>query len=193
MAESLDRLQSELQGIQPSAEDLWSEMPKSQGAPRLFRPKDENFLSNYIKRHLDRDLRQRGLILNREVQIRAPMGGKKGEDTDIFIDVLIPGAQPTESERLSAVIEVKGCWNPDLEHAMRTQLAERYMADSGIRYGMYLVGWFICPQWDATDSRRKQTPSISIQQARCQFQQQAAKLSDGQRTIEALVINAALR
>ncbi len=30
MAESLDRLQSDLQGIQPSAEDLWSEMPKSQ-------------------------------------------------------------------------------------------------------------------------------------------------------------------
>ena len=193
MAESLDRLQSDLQGIQPSAEDLWSELPKSQGAPRLFRPKDENFLSNYIKRHLDRDLRQRGLILNREVQIRAPMGGKKGEDTDIFIDVLIPAAQPIESERLSAVIEVKGCWNPDLDHAMGTQLAERYMTDSGIHYGMYLVGWFMCPQWDTKDPRRNQTPSLTLEKSRTQFEQQASELSNDQRPITSFVINAALR
>ena len=107
LTESLNRLQSELQGITPSAEDLWSELPRSKGDERLFRPKNENFLSNYVKRYLERDLRQRGLILNREVQMRAPMGGKKGEDTDIFIDVLISGIQSSESERLSAVIEVK--------------------------------------------------------------------------------------
>jgi hypothetical protein len=193
LIESLNRLQSELQGITPAAEELWSEMPRFKGAPRLLRPKDENSLSNYIKRHLDRDLRRQGVILNREVQIRRPAGGGKGEDTDIFVDVLVPRPESSEPERISVVIEVKGCWNADLTTAMRAQLAERYMTDSGIQYGMYLIGWFLCRQWDTKDLRRNHTRSQTIEEVRSQFEKQAASLCNGQRTIKVFVINAALR
>ena len=67
------------------------------------------------------------------------------------------------------------------------------MADSGIHYGMYLVGWFTCSQWDTTDPRRNQTPSLTIEQARSQFEKQAVGLSDQGRMIRSVVLNAALR
>jgi hypothetical protein len=193
LIESMNRLESLLQGVTPSAEELWDEVPTSRGEERIFRPKGETSLSNHIKRHLDRDLRERGVILNREVEIRAAMGGKKGEDTDILVDITCPKGQSQELERISAVIEVKGCWNPELDDAMRCQLAERYMADSGINHGIYLVGWFMCPQWDRNDYRRGKSPKISLDQARHCFEQQATGLTNDARLIRSFVLNAALR
>lgn len=193
LIESLNRLESLLQGVTPSAEELWNELPTAPGEGRIFRPKGETNFSNYVKRHLDRDLRGRGVILNREVEIRAPLGGRSGEDTDIFVDVIVPRGQSERLERISAVIEAKGCWNPDLNHAMKSQLAERYMADSGIHHGIYLVGWFVCPQWDTDDYRRDKTPKIPIEQARHQFEEQAVALSGEGRLIRSVVLNAALR
>jgi hypothetical protein len=122
LIESLNRLELLLQGVTPSAEDLWNELPRARDQPRVFRPKGETSFSDYIKRHLDRDLREVGVILNREVEIRSPKGGKEGEDTDILVDAVVPQDQSERPERISVVIEAKGCWNPALNHAMRSQL-----------------------------------------------------------------------
>ena len=193
LIESLNRLESSLQGVTPSVEELWNELPTARDEPRIFRPKSEPNFSGYVKRHLDRELRRKGVILNREVEIRPPMGGKDGEDTDIFVDLIVPRGRSEELERISAVIEAKGCWNPDLNEAMKNQLVERYMTDSGIHYGIYLVGWFMCLQWDKTDYRRGRTPKISIADARRQFEEQALALSNEGRVIRSVVLNAALR
>jgi hypothetical protein len=193
LSESLSRLEASFQGVTPSAQDVWDEMPTARGDPRVFRPKGETSLSDYIKRHLDRDLRGGGVILNREVEIRPAAGGNPGERTDILVDIVVPSTEPRQSERISAVIEVKGCWNPDLNHAMETQLADRYMAESGIQYGMYVVGWFHCPQWDGRDHRCRAAPKLTIEEARRQFDNQAAGLSNEGRLIRAVVLNAALR
>jgi hypothetical protein len=129
----------------------------------------------------------------REVEIRASMGGKSGEDVDILLTALVPDAQSGGFKKISAVIEVKGCWHPDLNSAMKSQLSDRYLTDSGIDDGIYLVGWFACPQWDRSDGRQGKTPNISIEEARRQLEEQAAGLSSRGKLIRAVVLNTALR
>ena len=86
----------------------------------MFRPKDEPTLSDHIKLHFDNDLVEHGVIANREVKLRAYLGGAKGEQTDVHVDVTVPGVDPGVLEKLTVIIEVKGCWYPDLNHAMQT-------------------------------------------------------------------------
>jgi hypothetical protein len=195
LAESLDRLQSLLQGETPAARFLWNELAEEVEtggrAKPVYRPKDESALSDYVKLHLHQDLKERGVIVNREVEIRRSFGGAPGERTDIHVDVAVPAAESNSWERVTVIVEVKGCWNKDLNHAMRTQLAERYMKETECRHGIYLVGWFDCAQWDPADRRR--CPKSSIDAARQQFESQAATLSTGGIIVRAVVLNTALR
>ncbi len=198
VVESLSRLQDLLQGETPASIDLWNEIGRERddGAKerrRVFRPKDEPCLSDYIKRHLDRDLRDRGVIVNREVEIRRSFGASPGEETDIHVNVAVRGAEPNTLDKVTVIIEVKGSWNRDLGHAMRTQLVDRYMRDNECRHGVYVVGWFGCQQWDPEDDRRKRAPKISIDDARRQFEAQAADLSTNGIVVRAVVLNTALR
>lgn len=43
---------------------------------------------------------------------------------------------------LTIVGEVKAAWNSVLDTAIRTQLVDRYMLDTGTRHGLYIVLWF---------------------------------------------------
>jgi hypothetical protein len=96
-------------------------------------------------------------------------------------------------DRISAITEVKGCWNPDLMNAMETQLAERYLKDNRCPFGLYLVGWFACDQWDGADYRKGQTPKLTLAEAQVFFDAQARSLSTEARHIRAFVLNTALR
>ena len=188
LIESLGRLEVKLQGETPAAQFLWDKI--SHG---VYRPKDENSFSDYVKLHLEEDLKQKGIIANREVQIRSGTGGASGERTDIHVDAVSPGGPGGAYDKVSVIIEAKGCWHPELETAMRTQLVDRYLKETLCQHGLYLVGWFNCPQWDPEDSRRKQAPKYDIEEARKRFEAQAAELSRGAVRIKACVINAALR
>jgi predicted NACHT family NTPase len=189
---SLRRLELELQGDNPGAPELWNDLGGGE-----FRPKDENALSDYIVRHLRRDIQRRGIVANREVQIRRGEGkGKektKGERTDVRIDALAPGRRPDEYDRITVTVEVKGCWNRGLNTDMRGQLCDRYLAENQCRHGLYLVGWFSCRQWDADDDRNGRTPTMTRADAQRAFDDQAATLSNGGRCIRAIVLNTALR
>ena len=59
--ESLRRLERELHGVSSAVEDVWD----------ADVPKDENALSNRIKRHLDQDQRRYVAIANREAEVRS--------------------------------------------------------------------------------------------------------------------------
>jgi hypothetical protein len=197
LLESLEELQSRLQGETPAVEDLWSDVQTKssvagQKTKKLFRPKDESALSNYIKRYLDQEIRNRGIIINREVEIRRSFGGLPGERTDIHINIAIPTIEAGVFEKVTVIIEVKGCWNRELDHSMQTQLVERYMKDSECRHGIYLVGWFVCPQWDPDDGRLGATPKISMKDAQQKFESQAAGLSIGGNLVRSVVLNTAL-
>lgn len=189
LIESLKRLEVRLQvKPQPAAIDLWNEVEKN-----IYRPKDENRFSDYVKRYLDEDLKERGVIAYREVEIRRGEGSGQGEKTDILVDVVMRNQYNKVYDSITVIIEVKGCWHQELNLAMKTQLVDRYLKDNRCKHGLYLIGWFNCPQWDNKDSRKQQSPKISIEEARKQFDAQAAELSQQSTRIKAFVMNTALR
>lgn len=102
LAESLQRLERRLQGETPQVEFLWDQVKDKQ-----WKPKDENSFSNYVKNHLDQDLKQKGIIVNREVEIRRQTGNQPGERVDIQVDAV--GKQPNgeEYDRISLLSKSK--------------------------------------------------------------------------------------
>ena len=186
LVESLKRLELKLQGETPAAVFLWDEWNSK------FKPKNENRFSDFVKQHLEEDLKQKGVIVNREVEIRSRIGdaGKSGERTDIHVDAFING-QPNDV--LTVIIEVKGCWNRGLNEAMETQLVNRYLKDNSTQHGLYLIGWFNCSQWDSSDYRKRYSLNKNIEDVRQQFDEQAVKLSQKGIHVKAFVMNAALR
>ncbi len=132
--ESLSHLQAELHGELASIGDLWN----FKGAD--WWPKQEEDVSDYVARHLKKDLADRGIVINREVQIRRGRRGEMaGQSTDIHVDA-VP-AQDTPGQLygpIGVVIEVKGSWNDGLMRDMEGQLRDRYMKNSEYRAGLYV-------------------------------------------------------
>ncbi|MDP3981381.1 MAG: hypothetical protein Q8Q33_08225, partial [Chlamydiota bacterium] len=192
LIESLKRLEVKLQAKpQPAAIELWNKIKKNK--EYIYTPKDENEFSDYVKRRLNDDLKERGIIVNREVEIRRGEGTGQGERTDIHVDAVMRNQCNEVYDSITVIIEVKGCWHPDLNHAMETQLADRYLKDNHCQYGLYLVGWFNCAQWDDNVCRKRHFPKISIDEARIRFDTQAVELSQQSTRIKAFVMNTALR
>lgn len=187
--DSLRRLDVKLQGETPAAIDLWNGPDPS----KRYRPKDEEAFSNYLKRHLMDDLSGRGIVVNREVEIRRSEGGRRGERTDLHVNAVRAGAGKNSTNVVTVIVEVKGCWHRELSTAMETQLVARYLRDNTCVDGLYLVGWFNCPQWDRNDPRRADAPKCTIDELREELQAQAASLSAGEVYVDAIVLNCALR
>ncbi|MBE7382317.1 MAG: hypothetical protein F6J95_013025 [Leptolyngbya sp. SIO1E4] len=188
LSESLARLELELQGETPAVRDLWDKV-----SGNSFRPLDENAFSDYVKRFLDRDLKSRGIIANREVELRRPYGSNPGERTDIHIDAVLKQPNDDAYDVITAIVEVKGCWHGEIQSAMKTQLVDRYLTDNACLHGLYLVGWFNCQQWDRADSRKTKTPKMTLEEARAYFDRQAEEFTSSRLTVHTYVLNAALR
>jgi hypothetical protein len=169
--ESLTNLNETFHGELPTAKDLWNSRNGE------FWPKDEQDLSDYLARYLDKDLRARGVIVNREVQIRRGTGRGSGQSTDIHVDASVPGAAPLSYERTYVIVEAKGIWHPELLTAMKTQLRDRYLNQNACKDGIYLAGWFACPQWTEGDSRRGPCTNLSLQSLKEILGRQAEELS----------------
>jgi len=184
--ESLVRLSSKLHDELSLVRYLW--FPSNGG----HRPRDEEDLSDYVVAHFKHDLRQRAVIVNREVQIRQGTGRAPGQSTDIHVDAVTPGAKPDSYDQLHTIIEVKGNWHRELLTAMETQLRDRYLKNNRCKYGIYLVGWFSCPGWDLKDSRRKKCSRMSLEEAKEFFAGQAAALSVDGYAIKSYVLNLSL-
>jgi len=139
------------------------------------------------------DLKTRGIIANREVQIRRGVGSFKGQETDIHIDALTRNAKGDIADQITAIVETKGVWNPDLDRAMETQLRDRYLKDHHSPFGLYLVGWFNCAQWSNNDKRKRRSSKITLQEARDKFNTQAEVVSKNGTTVKAFVLDASLQ
>jgi len=178
--ESLRRYHDDLHGENPSNIFLWDQ----QRQKGTWCPKEENAVSDHIAQHLDRDLRQRGVVVNREVVIRR----KPGQRTDIHVDAV------DGQERLKVIIEVKGCWNPQVATAMQDQLKDRYLRENECSDGIYLVAWFDCPSWDPDDRRCADAAAwcSSIEEARKQLGVQARDLSTDGCSLAACVLDGRL-
>jgi hypothetical protein len=189
LLESLQRLNEKLQGETPAAQFLWH----PPGA-KTKQPVDENTLSDFVKYHFDEDLQRRAIIANREVVIRSGTGSGSGERTDIHIDAISRSPHHRIYDVITAIIEVKGCWHPELNHAMETQLVGRYLKDNQCRHGLYVIGWFNCPQWDPKDSRCQRASKRKLKEAREQLERQAIELSSKLSiTVRSYILNTSLR
>jgi hypothetical protein len=151
--ESLKRLQAEMHGVTPSVIDIWNTKP----AP--ITPKYENYLSDFVKRHLSNDLVN--IIINREVEIRPGIGNLKGEVPDLLVQTFKKNNDGSKVEPISITIETKCCWHPEFLSGMETQLKDRYLANNQCKFGLYLAGWYLCASWDKSDKRLKKTKGLS--------------------------------
>lgn len=170
IVESLGRYEEELRGITSTVPNLWNERLNDR-----LRPKDENHLSDNLAQHLRRDIVERGVVINREVEVRRRQaaGGVPGERTDIHIDAVTQSLGQGAAERISVIVEVKGCWNSDVQEAMKTQLVERYLFENQCNHDIYVLGWFLCDAWDTADYRKKETPWATLEGARSDLTAQA--------------------
>lgn len=180
--EGLQRIQTKLQGETPLAPFLWDQVVK--------KPKYENDISDFLVSQLRDELFHRGIIINREVEIRSGRSGEEGERTDIHIDAI---SSFNSHDVVSVIVEVKGCWNRELLTAMESQLVGKYLKDNVCRYGIYLVGWFNCPQWNEKDWRRKDAFQHDLEDIKREFDSQARHLSKSGIEVKAYIIDASLR
>lgn len=188
LAESLVKRLKQFFGLDKTAKiNVWSNISWRKINGNAYIPKDEERLSDYIARHLNDSLKNKGIVINREVEIR------RGERTDIQVNAVVKDTNGQTYNSVAAIIEVKGCWNSELNTAMETQLVNRYLQDNTCQHGLYLIGWFNCEQWDSSDYRKNQAPKISVVEAQKKFNLQAEQLSLSGVTVKSFVLNTALR
>jgi hypothetical protein len=157
---------------QPRVVRLWNQDRRRQGQPVISWPKDELDLSDELASHLREDLKDRGIIIGREVEIT------RVNRLDIHIAIFSRDHLGRPKDSLETIIEVKGCWHRDLNTSMEAQLAGKYLSVDGCRHGIYLIGWFSCAAWNnASDTRKRAAPSITIDEAREKFRKQAEEIS----------------
>lgn len=138
---ALKRIQQRLQGDTPEAQQLWDTVVR--------RPKEEDALSDYLRNRLNDLIGSRGVVANREVQIRRTQTRGVGERIDLQVDAT--AGDSDQYRTITVPIEVKGAWNTDIDTAMRGQLVDRYLADLNTRHGIFAVGWFD-PEWWRPDA-----------------------------------------
>lgn len=170
VCESIDRFLTELRGPLPGVSSLWNEWTATSGGPPRRRPKGEEHLSTEIARWLKRDLKERQVVVGREVHI------KTHTPTDVHVVAIRPATPAEPAQELTVVVEVKGCWNRELMKAMENQLVGRYLRPIGLRHGIYVVGWFVCVAWDNDDYRSGDSPKCSPEELAEELSQQAAEL-----------------
>jgi hypothetical protein len=161
----------------PAAAELWNTRP-----PQT--PKDEGDLSNWLSIRLANELGP-AFDVSRE---RLVSGGGVGRGKSADIQIVCPGPK-----KLQALIEVKGCWERELLSKMETQLADDYMATTGVVAGVYVVFWFDQPSWDSSDGRRRSSGFATAEIAEKQLSEQAASISAKRKIrIETVVLDGSL-
>lgn len=177
---ALDSIQSSLQvGQPPAAPELWNTRP-------VYTPKDEGDLSNWLAGRLSQML-GKSFDVARE---RLVSGGGKGRGKSVDLQVVCPAPEGSP-DSLQLLIEVKGCWEKGLVGKIRSQLVADYMKTTGIREAIFLVFWFGCEKWDASDDRRRRCAFKSAEEARRELTAEAlGAAADSDSRIEAVVFDA---
>lgn len=148
-------------------------------------------ISDHIRASLKSKLVDSGIVINREVEISHVPGAPVGDRTDMKIDAIrVVGAK---RDILTAIFEVKGCWNRERDTAMQEQLIDDYMVRTGARVGFLLVGWFEKDGWDPSDHRRDSSPAGTIDDLQAHLNEQASALSKDGILIRAIVIDYRMR
>ncbi len=182
LIEALERLSEKL-GPEGQAHQLWN--------TDSSRPKNETELAAWIADRLREDLLGRGIVINREVEIKVNPGGGIGERTDIHVDA-IAGEHVEGSDQVTVVIEIKGSWHPELLSAMRDQLVGQYLSPSRSE-GIYLPVWFDGGDWNEADSRRARSERRDRATVMDELKEQAAELAEEGYRVVPYLLDGSLR
>jgi hypothetical protein len=163
----IDTLGKIAQDLPNHGELLWDRIPAARpgksgkpAAPETWRPKPEAALSNYLAHELTIRLTGHKLVINREVLIHPRNAYGAGDKPDILVQApahrsdTTASASPT-TEHPTVAIEVKPSWSTKLTTSQRTQLACRYLPETGTNTGIYIVGSYPLDQWTALNDQRK--------------------------------------
>jgi hypothetical protein len=172
---TLEKFGAALHGAQTPVRDLWD---RQQGKD-IFRPIDENALSDVIARFVRAELGSAGVFANREVEVSRAPGAPVGPRTDILVNAVRRRPDDELFDPLAVVIETKGCWNGELFTGLEAQLFRDYMIRLHAHAGIYLVGWFHSDRWDPGDSRRNRVPKMPIDEVRAELDRQSSALPEG--------------
>ena len=107
---ALEKYGAALHGAQTPVRDLWDR----QRGKDIFRPLDEPALSDVVTRFLRAELGTAGIFANREVEVGRAPGAPVGTRTDILVNAFRRREDGERYDPITAVVETKGCWNPDL-------------------------------------------------------------------------------
>ena len=181
---SLEAYRTYLQGDNPAIADLWNiEGPT--------RPRNEEYLSDHLKRYLDLSLKT-DVVINREVQIRRKLfkDGASGSRTDIWVQ-----ATDEAGSVLTICIEVKCNWNRSSKTALKDQLVDKYMSGGTATAGILLLGWFACISWDESDNRLADSTATwsDSAEALADLDDQVYALREDGNNIRAIVLDCELR
>jgi len=146
--DALDAIQHELDTDPTWANDLFHR--RDGGVEPVSEPEASSWLSRRLREKLTGD---RGIVFQREVQITQPPGPGLGDRTDVHVTAVVQ-YRDAPAEDLTTIVEVKGCWNADVDTALETQLVDRYLRATANPYGIYLVIWFASERWRDDDRRR---------------------------------------
>lgn len=198
---SLERLNQVLQGPTPAAVDLWNECYEHD-----YSPKVEHRLSDYIKRHLKSDLWQTGIVAAREPEIRPraeaskarrgvskvkSQGEQQGQLLDIFIEIpILDNLLQQSTDSLSAIIEVKCCFNRGLHEDMERQLFARYLKMNKFANGLYVVGCYHCNHLKPPQST---VNKHTLEELKETLAKQAELLTVTEFTVKSFVLDLSLR
>ncbi|MGJ4950245.1 NACHT domain-containing protein [Bradyrhizobium sp. HKCCYLS20291] len=175
LTSALRKYEAELHGEQSPVRSLWDR----QGGGKMFRPVEEDSLSDHVSLFLRRELVDRGIVANREVEVGRIPGAPVGKRTDIRVDAIRRSDDGVSYDTITAVIETKGCWNAALFTALENQLYEEYLVRLRAPVGIYIVGWFDKDKWDDADGRKAATSNATIHQVQTKLDAQADAIPAG--------------
>ncbi len=187
VVESITRLEDRLQRRANSPiDEYWK--PRKIGLKRVFAPIGEVAAAKKIGTWLEDDLdKRKGITVQREVSVQW------NQRTDL--EVRAVAICDAEAVPLEITVEVKGCWHPDVNKSLVTQLRDGYLKKSGRTHGIYLILWTQCPAWnDPADSRRNRLPARTLAEAQAHLAVQKSAFSSaspGYR-VEPLLLNLTL-
>ncbi len=125
-----------------SPEDLWNT-----GRDTAPTPKAEEHVSDKLFGAVSAYFRDCA-VAGREVEIhrrQVPISGHGEPGSKVDILVKVPAGGMVSGDAIRVPIEVKLSGNDDARTAIRGQLAERYMPQTGARHGVYVVVWMSLP------------------------------------------------
>lgn len=170
--EAIDDLSTAIKADSALRTLFWHRQRAKKGEQVVWIPNSENEFSTTFARML-RD-RLTNVVVRREVEVQPGLGTQKGDNPDIEVT-----AKLDDGTEIRCPIEDKGNWHAEVETAVQTQLADRYLHGPGGRNGIYLVAWYGGSAWDPNDGRRQQALKRTQDQLTDTLISKAAVLSTG--------------